>query len=76
MEDKKICSFFGHRDTEITNELYAMTAAEILRSVERGCRVFYFGGYGTFDDLCYTIVSKIKAERPELDLKLIYCVAR
>ena len=73
MKQEKICSFFGHRDVEITDELYAMTAAEILNSVDGGCRVFYFGGYGDFDDLCYKIVTKIKEERPELDIKRIYC---
>ena len=76
MKQEKICSFFGHRDVEITDELYAMTAAEILNSVDGGCRVFYFGGYGDFDDLCYKIVTKIKEERPELDIKRIYCVSQ
>ena len=33
MENNKICSFFGHRDIEITDELYAKTAAEILKAV-------------------------------------------
>ncbi len=58
----------------VTESLYAATAAEILRSVELGCRVFYFGGFGEFDDLCYRIVSKIREERPELSLKRVYCV--
>ena len=71
-----ICSFFGHRDVTITDELYAATTAEILKSVDLGCRIFYFGGYGDFDDLCYRIVSKIKEENPTLDIQRIYCVSQ
>ena len=72
----KICSFFGHRDIEITDKLYATTTAEIMKSVDFGCRIFYFGGYGDFDALCYKIVTKIKRENPELNIKRIYCVPR
>jgi len=71
-----ICSFFGHRDVEITDKLYAITAAEISKSVDAGCRSFYFGGYGDFDDLCYRIVTKISTEQPELNIKRIYCVSQ
>ena len=72
----KICSFFGHRDVEITDELYATATAEILNSVALGCRVFYFGGYGSFDRLCYYIVTNIMKEHPELGISRIYCVAQ
>ena len=74
--DNKICSFFGHRDAVITDELYAAAKAEILRSVHFGCRIFYFGGYGSFDRMCYEIVTQIHKERPELYLRRVYCVAR
>ena len=76
MEKDMICSFFGHRDVNITDELYATTTAEILKSVHFGCRIFYFEGYGDFDDLCYRIVTKIKEENPTLDIKRIYCVSQ
>ena len=46
--EEKICSFFGHRDIDITDRLYTITYAEIMRAVELGCRTFYFGGYGAF----------------------------
>lgn len=75
-EGKMICSFFGHRDIEITDDLYARTTAEILKSVDFGCRIFYFGGYGEFDKLCYEIVSKIKEEMPKLEIKRVYCVSQ
>ncbi|MBQ8885186.1 MAG: hypothetical protein IJY62_02280 [Clostridia bacterium] len=76
MEETKICSFFGHRDIELSDELYEITTAEIIKSVNCGCRVFYFGGYGDFDALCYKIVSKLKKENPKLNIKRIYCVAQ
>lgn len=75
MEDL-ICSFFGHRAVEITKDLYAATAIEIKKAMDFGCRTFYFGGYGDFDDLCYRIVSKLAEENPELHIKRVYCVAR
>ncbi|MBO5363228.1 MAG: hypothetical protein J6A46_02755 [Clostridia bacterium] len=74
MQENKICSFFGHREIEITEKLYARTTDEIWKSVDFGCRIFYFGGYGDFDKLCYKIVNKIKQENPQLGLKLVYCV--
>ena len=76
MEQEKICSFFGHRDVVITEELYATTSAAILQAVDFGCRVFYFGGFGDFDRLCYQIVSKLQADAPHLHLKRVYCVTQ
>ena len=76
MGNSKICSFFGHRDITISDELYAATATEIAKAVDFGCRIFYFGGFGDFDDLCHQIVSRLKDERPELALQRIYCVSQ
>lgn len=71
-----ICSFFGHRDVELTEELIERTKAEINKAVKDGCRIFYFGGYGDFDDLCYKIVTDIKNEKPDLDIKRVFCVSK
>lgn len=76
MEENKICSFFGHREIAITEELYATTTAEIRKAVDLGCRVFYFGGYGAFDELCHKIVTKIKGELPKTQIQRVYCVAQ
>ena len=76
MNENKICSFFGHRDVEVTAELYATATAEIWRSVDFGCRTFYFGGYGDFDALCLRIVNEIRAQRAELEIRRVYCVAQ
>ena len=72
--DEKICSFFGHRTVTVTEELYAITTAEIWKAVALGCRTFYFGGFGEFDALCLSIVKKIKEEHPILRIKSVYCV--
>ena len=74
--EEKICSFFGHREIEETEELRATVKAEILNSVDFGCRIFYFGGYGRFDSLCYELLTELKSEHPELDLKTTYCVSQ
>ena len=76
MENEKICSFFAHRDVTVTDQLYATTTAEILKAVDFGCRIFYFGEFGDFDDLCYNIVGVVKNERPDLDIQRIYCVSQ
>ena len=76
MEQEKICSFFGHRDVVITEELYATASADILQAVDFGCRIFYFVDFGDFDRLCYQIVSKLQAETPSLHLKRVYCVTQ
>lgn len=72
MEENRICSFFGHRDVCVTEALYAITAAEIVKSVEDGYRIFYFGGYGDFDALCHLIVSRLREEYA--DIRRVFCV--
>ena len=74
--EEKICSFFGHRSIDLTDELYATTKAEILRSVTLGCRIFYFGGYGDFSTLCHKIVTEIKNRSALLEIKRVYCVSQ
>ena len=71
---EKTCSFFGHREIEITDELYAITVAAIEKALVFGCRIFYFGGYGEFDELYYKIVTEIKEKNSELKIKRVYCV--
>ena len=72
--NNKICCFFGHWETQVTDELYNATKKEFIKAITFGCRTFLFGGFGRFDDLCYEIVTKIKNEEPELKLNRIYCV--
>ena len=74
MKEEKICSFFGHRSIELTDALCAALRAEILRAIDFGCRVFYFGGYGEFDALCHQIVTEIREKHPDYGIRRIYCV--
>ena len=74
--EQLICTFFGHREINITDRLYSATSAEIMKAVEIGYRLFYFSGYGAFDALCHKIVTKAKNEFPNLNIKRIYCVSR
>ncbi len=74
--EEKICSFFGHRDVEITDRLYVLISDEIMKAVKFGCRIFYFGGYGVFDELCREIVTKISDKLHELGINRIYCVSQ
>ncbi len=74
MRENLICSFFGHRDVDITQTLYKNTKAEIMKIIEFGCRTFYFGGFGDFDELCHKIVSEIKEEQPNKNIQRVFCV--
>ena len=76
MEKEKICSFFGHRTINTTDTILAATTAEIWKAVDFGCRVFFFGGYGDFDDLCYQIVTNIQNQNPQFNIKRVYCVSQ
>jgi len=72
--EEKVCSFFGHREIMITEELCATLTTEIEKVVDGGCRTFYFGGYGDFDELCYKTVTGIKNERQDCDIQRVFCV--
>jgi len=76
MQENKICSFFGHSEIERTDSLYNKVTLEVEKALAFGCRIFYFGGYGQFDRLCYEIVTKIKKEKPDLKIHRVYCVAQ
>ena len=69
----KSCSFFGHSEITITNELIDKITIIIEKLiVNENFGIFYFGGFGMFDDLCYTIVSKLKEKYT--DIKRIFCL--
>ena len=69
----KICSFFGHRKINESNDLYNKVYNIIIDLVEKeGVDTFYFGGFGEFDDLCYAIVSKLKEKY--CFIQRIYCL--
>ena len=76
MNEKMICSFFGHREVNISDELRSVLKEKISKVISMGCQTFYFGGYGDFDALCYETVSIISKENPHLNIKKVYCVSQ
>jgi len=72
-KEHKICSCFGHKEIEITEKL----TKELKSFIEwlitfRKFDVFYFGGLGSFDNLCHKMVSELKLKYPYI--KRVYCV--
>ena len=69
---KKTCSFFGHR--KITNaKTLSIELHEIIENlILDNYTDFYFGGFGEFDELCYNIVTELKASYPNINR--IYCL--
>ena len=63
----KVCSFFGHRKVEITEELKQKldTLLEEFISI-RGVEEFYFGGGSNFDAFCHERVSEFKKKYPQI----------
>ena len=69
---QKICSFFGHRKIEITEELRQFLTDRLEKMiVEFNFEKFLFGSLSDFDDLCYEIVTKLKEKYSHI--KRIFC---
>ena len=67
----QVCSFFGHRDTEQTEELKQKVKETVERLiVEEGVDTFLFGSRSKFDELCLLIVTELKEKYP--NIKRIY----
>ncbi len=68
------CCFFGHRDAEPFLEEIDKLKNLILDLIEnRETTIFYFGGFGNFDQLCWQIVTEIKfSSHPEI--QRLYCL--
>ena len=67
----KSCSFFGHRDTEQTEELKQKVKETVERLiVEEGVDTFLFGNRNKFDDLCLFVVTQLKGKYP--NIKRVY----
>ncbi len=63
--NNKVCSFFGHRNIEITPLLKNTLKSLITDLIEnKQVGTFYFGGFGDFDELCWEIVTEIKNKYP------------
>ena len=68
----KICSCFGHAKIDITDKLRKQVYKVYEDLINREFNVFYFGGFGDFDDLCWRVVSELQTKYPHI--KRVYCV--
>ncbi len=67
------CSVFGHREIEITKELEDYAFATFEGIIKKGCKYFYFGGFGMFDDFCHKVITKLKEKYPYI--QRIFCLS-
>lgn len=74
MNEEKSCSFFGHRKINILSELLEKLKATVKELIEDGgVSVFYFGGFGEFDDLCWRVVTELKEKY--CYIKRVFCLS-
>lgn len=58
---KKICTFIGHSDTNISNDILSSATTNIVNIIENECiQEFYCGGYGNFDKYMALILRELK----------------
>ena len=70
----KACSFFGHRDTEQTEELKQKVRETVERLiVEEGVDTFLFGSRSKFDELCHIVVTELKEKYPHIQRIAYLC---
>ena len=70
----KACSFFGHRDTEQTEELKQKVREIVERLiVEEGVDTFLFGSRSKFDELCHMVVTEVKEKYPHIQRIAYLC---
>lgn len=55
------CSVFGHSEIEITYELKVDLKNTFIDLItNKNFSIFYFGGFGEFDKLCWEIITELK----------------
>lgn len=70
----KVCSFFGHREIEVTEELIKELKLKIEDLIiNENVGIFYFGGFGMFDELCWKVVTELKLKYHHI--KRIFCLS-
>jgi len=72
MEKIESCSVFGHSQINITPDLKKQLFDIFENLISSGCKYFYFGGLGMFDDLCHEIISNLKEKYKHIHR--IYCL--
>ena len=69
----RTCTFFGHSDLELSelerNDIELLLDKMITTD---GYEMFLFGGLGRFDEICWEIVTKLKAKHPHI--RRVFCL--
>ena len=67
MQKHKVCSFFGHRKINITEELKEKVKSIIEDLIlNHGVTSFLFGSRSEFDYLCHLLVTELKEKYPNI----------
>lgn len=61
-EKMKSCCFIGHRNLYDKREIFSLMIQKIERLILDGFSIFFFGGYGDFDDICFSAVRELKGK--------------
>lgn len=69
--EERICTFFGHRNTFLSQEELMKLESVIAELIEEGINTFFFGGFGEFDRACGTTVQKLKRRYPYICLHFV-----
>ncbi|MBR2460730.1 MAG: hypothetical protein IKB34_05840 [Clostridia bacterium] len=67
-----IITFIGHGTLRINSDLSKKIVTTLKSNIEREERIiFYFGGYGDFDNHCASICRKIKKEKSGCEIVFV-----
>lgn len=69
----KTCCFFGHRTVNNRVDLQEKVSQQVEELIKNGFSIFLFGGFGEFDELCYSVVSQ--KQKIYSNIKRVYCVS-
>ena len=72
--ESKVCSFFGHRKIEITEEV-KQKVKKVIEDfiVNHNVLTFLFGSRSDFDYLCHLVVTELKEKYPNITRKCYTC---
>lgn len=72
--NNKICSVFGHSKIEEDVDHLKSKLNEVFINLieEKGVGIFFFGGFGDFDHLCWEVVTELIKKYPFV--KRVYCL--
>ncbi len=69
----RVCSFFGHRNTELTEKQYKALKRIIEDLIIKNVQIFLFGSRSDFDFTCHKIVTELKEKHPFIVRKCYTC---